>query len=251
MVRRLGIVLLALLCACSKSSNSPTAPGGGGGGGNHNPTVNINTDATHLSEGGTANITVTASDPDGGQVTFAYAAVGGTVSASGPTATSAVFSAGSQWGPCSVTVTASDGKGGSAHATASMYIRNPNPPAFVVEPVGTSTCGYGTPVPDGFAVRITSPESVVITDIAFGSRDCGTCGVDRNYVAHPIALGAAQQYVWLDGGCWTHACCTNQGCTNCNYWSVIIAGTRPEPDGGSFYYTCPSWDQLHATSGCY
>src|SRR5437667_11506577 len=96
---RLVVLLVVLLGACSKGGNGPTAPPGGGGGGggggtNHNPTLSVNTSTTHLTYAGTATITVSASDPDGDQLTFAYAATGGSVFFFNDTATTETYTAG-------------------------------------------------------------------------------------------------------------------------------------------------------------
>ncbi len=250
-MNRLTLLLLITLAlsSCSKGS-SPTKPPGGGSG-NHSPAVSVNSSTTHLSYSGTATITVTASDVDGDQLSFSYTATGGTVSASGPTATTATFTAGTHWGPCSVTVTVSDGKGGSTPATATMYVRNPDPPQFVLEPVSTGACGPGTVNPTGFELQITSPEAITVTDIAMLPQTFCTpaCGMSRHYRT-PIAFSAGQAYLWSDGGCWLQSCCQSYGCSDCRPWAITISGNRPEPDGGSFYYTCTQWNDQFPTSGC-
>ena len=247
---RIGILFLALVCACSKGGNGPTNPtggGGGGGGGNHPPTLSVNTSTTHLTYGAPATITVTASDPDGDQLSFAYAAAGGTVSSSGPTATTAAFTAGNQWGPASVTVTVSDGKGGTAQAIASMYVRNPNPPAITLAAVGSATCGYGTANPDCFEIQMTPAEAVLINDFYISGHDdvhnpsyCGNLAVGGwHYSAVPV--GAAQRYVFAATS--GAACAACQSCDGISelLWDVVIKGQRPEPDGGSFTWTIDAW----------
>ncbi len=250
-MRRLSpilIVSLALLCTCSKGGKSPTAPSGagGGGGGNHAPTVNLNIDKTVLNPSETATLTATAADADGDQVTLAWRAGRGTVQSSGPTATTATYTAPGTFGPDSVIATASDGRGGSAQATAHTYVRNPNPPVFTFGGTGSPTCGPDTN-PSGFLLTITPAEDVLVTDITVSPRNCG-CAVTKHY-ATPLTLRAGVVFVWNDGDCLTNTCCLYQGCPSCGtFWSITISGQRPAPDGGSFYYQCPSWS---GGTGCY
>ncbi len=221
------LILLAVLSSgCSKSGSSPTSPGGGGST-NHSPTLNVNTTTTHLVYGGAATITVTTSDPDGDAVTLSYSATGGTVSASGPTATTAAFTAGSQWGPAAVTVTATDGKGGSTQATASMYVQNPNPPAFTLSATGSTACGGSF-----FLVQATAPEPVLVTNVSCSPMTSGsTCSSGTWYYATPISIAANQTYTFQPPN--GHSGCS--GNTACeHFWYVGITGRRPEPDGGTF-----------------
>lgn len=235
-MKRFAFLLLfacVLAAGCSKSGSSPTSPSDGGST-NHNPTLNVNTSTTHLVYGGTATISVTATDPDGDAVTLSYAATGGTTSSSGPTATTATFTAGSQWGPAVVTVTASDGKGGTAQATAAMYIRNPNPPAFVIEGTGSTSCGGAN-----FLVQATSPEAVLVTNFSCFPRDAGsTCSGASWHYSTPVSLPANQGYTFnYPGG--NGPCAGNTDCTR--YWQVGIVGQRPEPDGGTFTWSIGDW----------
>ena len=80
-------LLLVPLSSCSKSGGGPTSPGPGGGTTNHNPTLNVTMNPAHMAYGDTAAVSVTTSDPDGDQVTLSYSASGGSIHASGPTAT--------------------------------------------------------------------------------------------------------------------------------------------------------------------
>lgn len=245
-------VVASLLFGCSGGGGGPTEPPPGAG--NHSPTANLNINNVHLAYAGTAQLSVTATDPDGDQLTFSWSATLGTVSSSGPTASTATFTAGSQWGQAQVTVTVSDGKGGSAQATALTYVRNPNPPAFSFFPdVIANSCGYGTPNPEGFVLRLTPAEAVLISTIVVGPRDTycfGGCQKTRNYT-NAIGLSAGQQYLWIDGSCLLPDCCYNNGCgSNCPFWQIRIVGRRPEPDGGSFEYRCNSWSPLYPSTGC-
>jgi hypothetical protein len=251
--RLIPIVLLivgAVGCSGGGGSDPPTQPPPGGG--NRAPTANLNLDKTHLAYNETVQLTVVASDPDGDQVTFGWSGVRGAITSSGPTSTSATFQAGSEWGAATATVTASDGKGGQAHATAQAYVRNPTVPRFALFPVGTATCGYGRANPEGFVLRITPEEAVVLKNIAIRPRNCGysPCGRIRSYASAPISIGAGQEFVWSDGGCQTMGCCVSQDCGSCNYWTVEIQGHRPEPDGGTFTYSCASWNPSYPNDGC-
>jgi hypothetical protein len=211
-------LLFALLTGCSKEGSSPTEPPPPGGG-NHNPTINTNTSTTHLTYGATAQITVSVSDPDGDQVTIAYTATRGTVTSSGPTATTATFTAGSSWGPAAVTATASDGRGGTASAVASMYIRNPDPPRFAVAPICLGT--------NAVDVRITPQETVLLDQVQVVCEDPYSCGTAKDY-SPPQLVNANQTFT---AGCVT---CSAPSCGS-PYRNVFIAGHRPEPDGGAFY----------------
>jgi len=233
--------ILTLSCSGGGGKGStPTAPGGGVGG-NHAPTVNLNVDKTVLGYGQTATLTAAPSDADGDQLTLAWKAGRGTVQSSGPTATTATYTAPNSWGADSATVTVSDGKGGTAAATADTYVRNPNPPAFTLAAVGSASCGYGTPIPDGFVLSITSGEDVLVTDIIVHPSFCtsSSCTESRHY-ATPLVLRAGVAYDWTDV-CLTTTCCTTYSCGTCGHWDVIILGARPSPDGGGYSYECPSW----------
>lgn len=222
----LALALLATALTttqCSKSGSSPTAPPGGGNG-NHNPTANANTSTTHLSYGGTATITVTATDADGDQLTIGYTATGGTVSASGPTATTAIFTAGSQWGPASVTVTVSDGKGGSVQATTTMYIRNPTPPSLCFN--------HGTPCGTGYNLTLTVAEAIVVTEIAAQNRYDGDCFPIVNYPGTGLSIAANVAHEFGDLGCLS---CTSSPNAEIASWTVDVFGRRAEPDGGGFH----------------
>src|SRR5262249_54353219 len=152
------------------------------------------------------------------------------------------------WGADSATAIASDGKGGTASATARVYVRNPNPPTITLGSSGSTNCGFGTPNPTGFNVTITPAEDILITDISVQARDCVGCGFQNPRTYNPpIAVRAGTMFVWTDW-CITDQCCNAHGCASCSFWSVEISGRRPAPDGGDFTFTCPSWFPNHA--GC-
>jgi hypothetical protein len=219
----IAILALAMLSGCSKGGSAPTNPGGGGAT-NHNPTVSVNTSTTHLAYGGGATITVTASDPDGDQLTFAFAGAGGTVSASGPTATTASFTAGTQWGPASVTVTVTDGRGGSSQATATMYVRNPAPPRLCLN--------RGTPCTTSYNMTLTPDEAIVVTEIAAKNLYDSGCFPIVNYASPGLAIAASQTHEFTDVGCLE---CTSSANAAISDWAVDIFGRRAEPDGGTFH----------------
>jgi len=217
-----AILVVAVLSGCSKGGGAPTSPGGGST--NHNPTVSVNTNTTHLAYGGGATITVVASDPDGDQLTFAYAGAGGTVSSSGPTATTANFTAGTQWGPASVTVTVTDGKGGSVQGTATMYVRNPAPPRLCLN--------RGTPCTTSYNLTLTPDEAIVVTEIAAKNLYDNGCFPIVTYTSPGLAIAASQTHEFTDVGCLE---CTSSPNATISDWAVDVFGHRAEPDGGAFH----------------
>ena len=229
-VRSLAAVLFLFACTCSKAGNTPTSPSGGGGsGGNNSPSVSINTSTTHLGYGGTATITATAADADGDQLEYAYTGVGGTVSTSGPTATTATFTAGNQWGPASVTVSVSDGRGGSTHATTAMYIQNPTPPVVDPSIVGCpnrcSTCA-------GEGLRIVPNERILVTQLVTWEPSAGhATGVDWHY--SNVVVDATAGFTFpVPPSSPSYECALDP--SEGHYWTVLVYCQRPEPDGRSF-----------------
>jgi hypothetical protein len=213
-----SIALIAMLVClavpgCSGKGGSPTAPSTG----NHDPTISVNTNRSKLLPNLTAAITVSASDQDGDQLTYAYSATGGTVSSSGPTATVATFTAGSTPGPASVTATASDGNGGTASGTASMYIQNPNPP-ITFSGAGSLAC---------MRLRISSSEACTLTSITVWVRNNSYVGEVLD-VTLPASMTSNDvlQVGPASGSCWDM--------TSCQVMWARVRGTRPEPDGGEF-----------------
>lgn len=122
------IFLLAagiILTACKKEEE------------NNNPTVTSVTVApTSVGAGGIATVTVTASDPDGDALTYAYTATGGAITGAGNVAT---WTAPSTEGAYSVTVTVSDGKGGTATGAGTLTVEQ-----GVTRVVGTAQFPAGT-----------------------------------------------------------------------------------------------------------
>jgi len=236
----LFLALLLTASGCGGGGSDPTGPGGGGGGGgntNHAPTVSINTNTTHLSYGGSATITVTASDVDGDQLAYSYAGVKGTVSNSGTTATTASFTAGQQWGDASVTVTVTDGKGGSTQATASMYVRNPTVPHLSLSAVASLN-----PSCDGFAVAVGAPEAVLVTSVHIVAPiiSSGDCTYSRDFSSSPVSVPSGGMVPLRGQGidCIWNAC-TGEAVSQ---YVITVQGKRPEPDGGTFSFSCPSFD---------
>ncbi len=236
-------VALVLVSGCGGGGGgTPTGPAPPPGGGNHNPTANLNIDKSHLRYGEIAQLSVLASDQDGDQLTFSWSATRGTVTSSGTTATTATFTAGSQWGQATATVTASDGHGGSAQATAQTYIRNPSAPAFTLRPVASSL-----PSCTGFALEITSPEAVVLTNMfVWPNGPNSGCGAYNENFMPPLALQAGQTYVFRTG----RDCIWPDDCNGArvDYYEIVINGSRQEPDGGTFYFDCKRWRPSSPTS---
>src|SRR5258706_1980164 len=111
----------------SKKSSDSTNLGGRTGRGK--PTLNFAADSIRMLTNNSCTVHATATDPNGNQLTFAYAAKGGTVAAGSSTSTSAIFTP-TRVGNDSVVVTVDNGHGG--HSTAPMlgYAVNGFPPRF-------------------------------------------------------------------------------------------------------------------------
>jgi hypothetical protein len=213
----LGIIVLLAGCGGGGGS-APTQPPPSTG--NHNPALSVNASTTHLAYGGGASISVTASDPDGDQLTFSYTATGGSVSASGPTATTAAFTAGSQWGPASVTVTVSDGRGGSAQATAAMYVQNPSPPILC----------FGLGSSSAKDLTVTPAEAIVVTSVAAQNLYDGNCFASQNFLPAGTAVGAHETREFG-----VSLVCSSSPNASISDWAVDVSGWRAEPDGGAFH----------------
>ncbi len=90
---------------------------------NQNPVVtSVLVQPGSVSPGGSAVINVTASDPDGDELTYTYAPSGGTVAGNGASAT---WTAPTAPGAYSVIVTVNDGKGGTATGNGALTVTQP------------------------------------------------------------------------------------------------------------------------------
>ena len=203
-LQRTGCALAALVLiasGCSKSGSSgPTGPGPNGN--NHAPTVYITATPTRLAFGEVASFSVTGADQDGDQLTFAYSGLGGTVTVSGSTATSGTFTAGTARGNASVRVVASDGHGGSANATAGLYVYNPNPPNLGLQVFGSSGCAWFT---------FTVQESLLISVTTERFRGQGDLVVGNDFVPGLVLPGTVvtvnpDQCDYQSGDIWRISC---------------------------------------------
>ena len=89
-------------------------------GANHNPVIgSISVTPIALSVGGTAVVSVSASDPDGDTLGYSYSATGGIIAGSSSTAS---YSAPSVAGTYTIQVAITDGKGGSATGSVSVTV---------------------------------------------------------------------------------------------------------------------------------
>jgi hypothetical protein len=94
---------------------------------------------TSVSAGGTAQITVTASDGNSDPLTYAYSANGGAVTGSGSSAT---WTAPTTAGSYQVTVTVTDGNGGTATGNGTLTVNAAGPTPTQV--IGTATLPPGS-----------------------------------------------------------------------------------------------------------
>jgi len=94
---------------------------------------------TSVGAGGTAQITVTATDGNNDPLTYAYSANGGAVTGSGSSAT---WTAPTTAGSYQVTVTVTDGKGGTVTGNGSLTVNAVGPTPTQV--IGTATLPPGS-----------------------------------------------------------------------------------------------------------
>lgn len=104
------VVLTALLTSCNKDEDV-----------NSNPIIqSIQVNPNSVAANGVVTISVTAVDPDGDALTYAYVVTGGAISGVGP---SVSWTAPSTSGANQVTVTVSDGKGGTATGNGTLNVQ--------------------------------------------------------------------------------------------------------------------------------
>jgi len=88
---------------------------------NSNPVITaVMVNPSTVSAGGTATVTVTASDPDGDALTYAYIPNGGSIIGTGSMVS---WTAPNTGGAYSVAVTVTDGKGGTASSTGALTVQ--------------------------------------------------------------------------------------------------------------------------------
>jgi hypothetical protein len=102
----ISIAILYTGCKKSESNKSPVVT-----------SVTVNPAAVDM--GGTATVTVVASDPDGDALTYTYTVTGGAITGTGASVT---WTAPSVPGAHSVTVSVSDGNGGTASGTGALTV---------------------------------------------------------------------------------------------------------------------------------
>jgi hypothetical protein len=114
---RIALVLacaLPLLVSCGGSKSTSPAPV------NHAPVISsVFVNPSSVATGGTVNVTVSASDPDGDALTYSYQAQLGAISGTGASVT---WTAPSTAGTYQVTVTVSDGRGLTAQGNGTLTV---------------------------------------------------------------------------------------------------------------------------------
>lgn len=122
-------ILLALLAVAFYSCNKEEE--------NKAPTIaSVVVNPATVNANGIATVSVTANDPDGDALTYAYNVSGGSIIGNGASAT---WTAAAQEGSYSVSVTVTDGKGGQASSNASLTVLAP-----VTQVTGTASFPVGT-----------------------------------------------------------------------------------------------------------
>ena len=107
------------------------------------PVASCSADPNTVQPGGSSTITVTASSPDGRQLTYAYMASAGTVTGTG--ATASLSTAGAAAGsPVTVTATVSDDRNLTASCTAAVNVQAPVQ-ATVIEQQEIGNCTFSDP----------------------------------------------------------------------------------------------------------
>ena len=107
------------------------------------PVASCSADPNTVQPGGSSTITVTASSPDGRQLTYAYMASAGTVTGTG--ATVSLSTAGAAAGsPVTVTATVSDDRNLTASCTAAVNVQAPVQ-ATVIEQQEIGNCTFSDP----------------------------------------------------------------------------------------------------------
>ncbi len=104
---------------------------------NQNPVISsVSVTPASVAANGVVTVAVTASDPDGDNLTYAYNATGGAVQGTGANAS---WTAPGQAGSYSVTVTVTDGKGGTVSSNGSLTVSAP-----VTQITGSASFPAGT-----------------------------------------------------------------------------------------------------------
>ncbi|PLW96777.1 MAG: hypothetical protein C0591_08065 [Marinilabiliales bacterium] len=124
-----GVILLSMLIVFIYSCNKDEE--------NKAPTISsVLVNPSTVNANGVATVSVTANDPDGDALTYAYNVSGGAIVGNGASAT---WTAAAMEGAYSVTVTVTDGNGGQASSNASLTVLAP-----VTQVTGTASFLAGT-----------------------------------------------------------------------------------------------------------
>jgi len=125
----LGVILLSAFFVFMYSCNKEEE--------NKAPTISsVVVNPATVNANGIATVSVTATDPDGDALTYAYVVSGGSIAGNGASAT---WTAPAVEGANSVTVTVSDGKGLQASSNATLTVLAP-----ITQVVGTASFPVGT-----------------------------------------------------------------------------------------------------------
>lgn len=153
---------------------------------NQSPTVTCSVDRAQILPGESANITVTASDPEGGPVTYEWTSSGGHVSGNGA---AAAFDFASVAPPSTATVTVrvTDDHGNSSTCDATVALMEPQRKA---EAVSCIAGGF----PNNLS-RITNVDKACLDDVAqrLGSDPRATVVIIGHADTHERSANVAQQ----------------------------------------------------------
>ena len=127
MILALSVMVLFILSS-SSCNKTPV---------NQNPLISsVAVSPSSVAANGVVSVAVTATDPDGDNLTYAYTATGGAIQGNGANAS---WTAPGQAGSYSVTVTVTDGKGGTVSSNGSLNVSAP-----VTQITGSASFPAGT-----------------------------------------------------------------------------------------------------------
>lgn len=127
-----GWVAVAIVMVACESSNNPFDGGVSSGGSKPPVNYSITVEPAEIDGGGQATVAVTATDPEGQGVVFAFTAQNGTVTPDPEVIGRATYKHDGSSGPATVSirVTVTDTTGASVTASKGLQVKAPAPPSW-------------------------------------------------------------------------------------------------------------------------